>query len=89
MWMRSSPEGDRKALWSPPQRRNPCVSEEANIIGRNSYATALIRRELAFILMSRERRQRGLNPIHRRRHNPPGESRAFPRRVQPINPLRH
>ena len=24
--MRSSPEGDRKALWSPPQRRNPRIN---------------------------------------------------------------
>ena len=28
MWMRSSPEGDRKALWSPPQRRNPCNKKD-------------------------------------------------------------
>ena len=25
--IRSSPEGDRKALWSPPQRRNPCPNK--------------------------------------------------------------
>ena len=24
--MRSSPEGDRKALWSRPQARNPCIN---------------------------------------------------------------
>ena len=26
--LRSSPEGDRKALWSPPQRRNPCNKKD-------------------------------------------------------------
>ena len=47
--MRSSPEGDRKALWSRPQARNPCINtrkkygEVTNPIarkgqGRNSLA---------------------------------------------------
>jgi len=26
MGMRSSPEGERKALWSLPQERNPCIN---------------------------------------------------------------
>ena len=29
---RRSPEGDRKALWSPPQRRNPCRDKEVPIV---------------------------------------------------------
>ena len=33
---RSSPEGDRKALWSPPQRRNPCLRKHAAMFERQA-----------------------------------------------------
>ena len=36
-----------------------------------------------------QRRERRLNPIHRRGYDAAREPRAFARRVQPIHPLRH
>ena len=47
MGTRSSPEGDRKALWSRPQARNPLLSGKSNYGRKTSYSVAPIRRDTA------------------------------------------
>ena len=38
MGTRSSPEGDRKALWSRPQARNPCATRGYSMKGRSTQS---------------------------------------------------
>ena len=40
---RRSPEGDRKALWSPPQRRNPCKPQSAAFLPPRRIPLSLAR----------------------------------------------
>ena len=72
---RRFPKGDRKALWSPPQRRNPLRNRKK---GQRSFSLPSIR-NLLFVA----------DFVHLRRRFPKGDRKALWSPPQRRNPLRN